>query len=116
MKCTCSNDLIGVTLLQVLLWLKQWDSCVFGSEVRSTSNEVLSALRRHLSVGQNQKFSNSNFLRKNRGPRWNKENFRLSNDFEKKSTDFDQINSNSKVVQDLWNKKSRSTGPPEQKV
>ncbi|EXC20805.1 Chromosome transmission fidelity protein 18-like protein [Morus notabilis] len=101
---------------EVLLWLKQWDSCVFGSEIRSTSNEVLSALRRHLSVGQHQKFSNSNFLWKNRGPGWNKENFRLSNDFEKKSTDFDQINSNSKVIQDLWNKKSRSTGPPEQKI
>lgn len=102
--------------MQVLLWLKQWDSCVYGSEVRSTSNEVLSALRRHSSIGQHHKFSNSNFLQKNGGRRWNKENFRHSNDLDNKSTDFDKQTSNTKGIQDLWNKKSRSTGPPEQKV
>ncbi|PON63766.1 ATPase, AAA-type, core [Parasponia andersonii] len=94
---------------EVLLWLKQWDSCVFGSEVRSTSSEVLSALRRHSTIGQHQKFSGSNFRRNNRGPRWNKENLKELNDFDHK-------NSNSNSIQDLWNKKSRCTGPPEQKI
>lgn len=95
--------------MQVLLWLKQWDSCVFGSEVRSTSSEVLSALRRHSSSAQHQKFFRSNFQMNSRGPRWNKENFKQSNDL-------DNNTGNSKGIQDLWNKKSRSTGPPEQKV
>ncbi|KAL5542552.1 hypothetical protein UlMin_010262 [Ulmus minor] len=94
---------------EVLLWLKQWDSKVFGSELRSTSNEVLSALKRHTSFTQHQKLSDSNFLRKNRGTRWNKENFRNSNDL-------DQINSNSKGDQDLWSKKSNNTGPLEHKI
>lgn len=96
-------------MLQVLLWLKQWDSCVFGSEIRNTSDEVLSALRRHSSIAQHQKHSDSNFLRKNRGPRWRNERFENSNNL-------DHENSNSKGIQDLWNKKSRLTGPPEQKV
>ena len=39
----------------MLLWLKQWDSCVFGSHIRTTSDDVLSALRRHCSVVQHQK-------------------------------------------------------------
>ncbi|KAJ7979669.1 chromosome transmission fidelity protein 18-like [Quillaja saponaria] len=56
---------------EVLLWLKQWDSCVFGSEIRSTSDEVLSALKRHSSVAQRQKPLDLNFLMKNGGPRWN---------------------------------------------
>ncbi|XP_062109092.1 uncharacterized protein LOC133819774 [Humulus lupulus] len=95
---------------EVLLWLKQWDSCVYGSEVRSTSTEVLSALRRHSTVGQHQKFSGSNFSRNNRGSRWNKENF-------KQSDDLDNKNDDSVAAQDLWNKKSRcTTGPPEQKI
>ena len=98
------------------MWLKQWDSGVFGSEVRNTSSEVLSALRRHSSIGQQQKFSSSNFHRRNNGPRWNKEYFRNSNDFDRKSKDFDRKDGDSKGVQDLWNKKSRSIGPPEQKV
>ncbi|GLT72910.1 hypothetical protein SLA2020_448050 [Shorea laevis] len=94
---------------EVLLWLKQWDSCVFGSEIRSTSDEVLSALRRHSSIAQHQKHSDSNFLRKNRGPRWRNERFENSNNL-------DHENSNSKGIQDSWNKKSRLTGPPEQKL
>ncbi|KAM6544710.1 hypothetical protein CsatB_025446 [Cannabis sativa] len=94
---------------EVLLWLKQWDSCVYGSEVRSTSTEVLSALRRHSSVGQHHKFSGSNSSRNNKGSRWNKENFKQSDDSENK-------NANSVAAQDLWNKKTRCTGPPEQKI
>lgn len=96
-------------LLQVLLWLKQWDSCVFGSEIRSTSEEVLSALRRHSTISQNKKQNDSSFTRKNRGNRWSNGNFRNSNNLEYE-------NSNSKGIQDSWHKKTRSTGPPEQKV
>jgi len=89
--------------------LKQWDSGVFGSEIRSTSDEVLSALKRHSSIAQHQKHSDSNFLRKNRGPRWRNERFRNSNNL-------DHENSISKGVQDSLNKNSRLTGPPEHKV
>ncbi|KAH7521831.1 hypothetical protein FEM48_Zijuj07G0073800 [Ziziphus jujuba var. spinosa] len=94
---------------EVLLWLKQWDSCVYGSEVRSTPDDVLSALRRHSSISQHRKSLDSNFPRKNRGSRWNKEDFSHSNALDHKD-------SGAKGVQDLWNKKSRSTGPPEQKI
>ncbi|KAG0606534.1 hypothetical protein M758_9G148800 [Ceratodon purpureus] len=31
---------------EVLRWLKQWDSCVFGAKIHSTSEEVLTSLRR----------------------------------------------------------------------
>lgn len=89
--------------------MKQWDSGVFGSEIRSTSDEVLSALKRHSSIAQHQKHSDSNFLRKNRGLRWRNERFRNSNNL-------DHENSISKGVQDSWNKNSRLTGPPEHKV
>ncbi|KAJ3700688.1 hypothetical protein LUZ61_004393 [Rhynchospora tenuis] len=51
---------------EVLLWLKQWDSLVFGSQVRTTSEDVLSALRIHSSVSQTSKFaSNRGFFSKN---------------------------------------------------
>lgn len=91
------------------MWLKQWDACVFGSEVRSTSEEVLSALRRHSSIAQHQKQNDSGLPRNNRGRRWSHGSFRHSNDLEHE-------NSNPKNIQDLWNKKTRFTGPPEQKV
>lgn len=94
---------------EVLLWLKQWDSGVFGSEIRSTSDEVLSSLRRHSSIAQHQKHSDSNFQRKSRGHRWHNERFRNSNNL-------DYENSNSKGIQDLLNKNSRLTGPPEHKI
>lgn len=42
--------LLNLSLLlrgvQVLRWLKQWDPCVFGSKRYSTSEEVLTSLRR----------------------------------------------------------------------
>ncbi|XVF38043.1 hypothetical protein REPUB_Repub20aG0063800 [Reevesia pubescens] len=92
---------------EVLLWLKQWDSCVFGSEIRSTSDEVLSALRRHSST-QHQKSFDSKFSR-NRGHRWSKGSYRPINNM-------DHGTNNLKGMQDLWNKRSRVTGPPEQKI
>ncbi|KAL5781478.1 hypothetical protein ACOSP7_006507 [Xanthoceras sorbifolium] len=94
---------------EVLLWLKQWDSRVFGSEIRSTSDEVLSALRRHSSIAQHQKSNDSNIPRNNRGHKWSNGNFRLANNLENE-------HSNSKGIQDLWNKKTRLIGPPEQKI
>ncbi|PRQ35872.1 putative ATPase, AAA-type, core, P-loop containing nucleoside triphosphate hydrolase [Rosa chinensis] len=93
---------------EVLLWLKQWDSCVFGSEIRSTSDEVLSALKRHSSITQHQKLSESKFPRSNRGSRWNNEKIKHFNGMNHENT-------NSKSVQELSNN-SRSTGPPEQKI
>ncbi|MBA0712626.1 hypothetical protein Golax_011713, partial [Gossypium laxum] len=93
---------------EVLLWLKQWDSCVFGSEIRSTSDEVLSALRRHSST-QHKKSFDSDFSRKNRGHRWiNGNNNHIDN--------VDHGTNNLKGMQDFWNKNSRLTGPPEQKI
>eukprot|EP00261_Vitis_vinifera_P032130 XP_019073373.1 PREDICTED: LOW QUALITY PROTEIN: chromosome transmission fidelity protein 18 homolog [Vitis vinifera] len=94
---------------EVLLWLKQWDSCVFGSEIRSTMEEVLSALRRHSSIAQHQRPSGMSFLRKNKGQRLSDGNSRYSNNL-------DQENGNLKGLQELWNKKSRGTSPPEQKI
>lgn len=93
---------------EVLLWLKQWDSCVFGSEIRSTSDEVLSALKRHSSINQHHKLSDSKFPRNNRGSRWNNEKFKHFNGMNHENND-------SKRVQELPNK-SRSTGQPEQKI
>ncbi|KAM2991742.1 hypothetical protein FF2_044061 [Malus domestica] len=91
---------------EVLLWLKQWDPCVFGSEIRSTSDEVLSALRRHSSITQHHKHFDSKVSRNSRG--WNNE----------KNMHFKDMNdesANSKSIPELWNK-SRSTSPPEQKI
>ncbi|ONI20120.1 hypothetical protein PRUPE_3G316000 [Prunus persica] len=51
-----------LTNREVLLWLKQWDPCVFGSEIKSTSDDVLSALRRHSSITQHKKLSDSKIL------------------------------------------------------
>ncbi|KAJ9154037.1 hypothetical protein P3X46_027415 [Hevea brasiliensis] len=105
------TELLSVeqTNREVLLWLKQWDSRVFGSEIRSTSDDILSALRRHSSVTQHKKSSDSSFPRRSRDYRWTNVSFRNSNDQ-------DHENSNVKGIQDLWNKTSRLTGPPEQKI
>ncbi|CAL4930272.1 unnamed protein product [Urochloa decumbens] len=51
---------------EVLLWLKQWDSCVFGSHIRATCDDVLSALRRHSSTIQ-KNANNKNFFSKSKG-------------------------------------------------
>lgn len=91
---------------QVLLWLKQWDSCVFGSEIKTTTEDVLSSLRRHTSVAQHQK-SNKSYIGKNKEPWQNRETFR-----EYKM--LDQENKESKGSQDFLNRNRKST--PEQKV
>lgn len=93
---------------QVLLWLKQWDSSVFGSEIRSTSDEVLSALKRHSTIAQHHKPLASNFQRMNRGPKWANSRYGHS-----RSTD---ESGDSKGIQDISDKKAKHTGQPEQKV
>uniref|UniRef100_F6I6Z5 Uncharacterized protein n=1 Tax=Vitis vinifera TaxID=29760 RepID=F6I6Z5_VITVI len=70
---------------EVLLWLKQWDSCVFGFEIRSTMEEVLSALRRHSSIAQHQRPSGMSFLRKNKGQRLSDGNSRYSNNLDQEN-------------------------------
>ena len=94
--------------LQVLLWLKQWDASVFGSEIRSTTDEVLSALKRHSTPSHRQK-SDSAFTRKKQFNRWGKD----GSSFPKNS---DVSDSNATDNHDLRNKKSKLIGPPEQKV
>ncbi|XP_020231896.1 chromosome transmission fidelity protein 18 homolog [Cajanus cajan] len=94
---------------EVLLWLKQWDSYVFGSEIRSTSDDVLAALKRHSSVVHNQKPLNSKFPRMNGGSKWsNGKRYINSRSMEESGS--------SKSIQDVWNTKSRNIGPPEQKI
>ncbi|XP_048129334.1 chromosome transmission fidelity protein 18 homolog isoform X3 [Rhodamnia argentea] len=94
---------------KVLLWLKQWDSCVFGSEIRSTTDEVLLALRRHFSDRQHRKYSSLNTLKSSRWQRWTKESF-------KDPHKSDHIDADPKGTPDTCSKSSRLTGPPEQKV
>ncbi|KAA0049164.1 chromosome transmission fidelity protein 18-like protein [Cucumis melo var. makuwa] len=93
----------------VLLWLKQWDSCVFGSEIRTTSDEVLSSLRRHSSMAQHHKLSSLSSTRKNKFPGWKAGNFR-------DSTFSDNQKVTTEGIQDKWSKKSRLPSPPEHKI
>ncbi|KAK3025456.1 hypothetical protein RJ639_041342, partial [Escallonia herrerae] len=94
---------------EVLLWLKQWDSCVFGSEIKSTTDDVLSSLRIHSSVAQHQKISSKSYFGRNREPSLSKANFKVYDNV-------NQQNSHLKRVQDLLNKKHKVSGPPEQKI
>lgn len=97
-----------VVLGQVLLWLKQWDSRVFRSEICSTSEEVLSALKRHSTVVQNKKPVVSKFQRMSGGPKWSNDRYRHSKSMDEISTP--------KSFQDISNRKAKHTGPPEHKV
>ncbi|KAK3019198.1 hypothetical protein RJ639_002970 [Escallonia herrerae] len=94
---------------EVLLWLKQWDSCVFGSEIKSTTDDILSSLRIHSSVAQHKKFSSRSYFGRNREPSLSKANFKVYNNV-------NQQNSHLKRMQDLLNKKHKVSGPPEQKI
>ncbi|KAM3327037.1 chromosome transmission fidelity protein 18 isoform X1 [Capsicum chacoense] len=92
---------------QVLMWLKQWDSCVFGVEIKSTTDDVLSSLKRHsLAVQHPRRFSRSSFGN-GRDPR---------RDNEKAHSDLHPENNDSDRIKDLWDKKHRKGGPPEQKI
>lgn len=102
-------SLTVVHLLQVLLWLKRWDSCVFGSEVKSTLDDVLSALRRYSSGSQHSKQSTKSFFGKNRESRFSK-------DIQRVHGELDKNNNISQGIQEAWDKGHKSSGPPEQKV
>ncbi|CAN6295659.1 unnamed protein product [Urochloa humidicola] len=86
---------------EVLLWLKQWDSCVFGSHIRATCDDVLSALRRHSSTIQ-KNANNKNFFSKNKGG--------------PVDMPLNVPNSNSEGLDGSFSKKSSVDNTPEQKV
>ncbi|KAH6786798.1 P-loop containing nucleoside triphosphate hydrolases superfamily protein [Perilla frutescens var. hirtella] len=94
---------------EVLLWLKQWDSCVFGSDIKSTTDDVLTSLRRHSTGSQHFKQSTKSYFQKNRETRFNR-------DIPKTHNDLDKENDTSLGDQEMWDKKHKSSGPPEQKV
>nr|GMD72149.1 chromosome transmission fidelity protein 18 homolog isoform X1 [Ipomoea batatas] len=91
---------------EVLMWLKQWDSSVYGSEIKSTEDHVLSALRRH-SLVKRPKYSASKTFGTNRESVFSKDG---SHNYP-----FEE-NGKSKDIKDLGEKKGRQSGPPEQKV
>lgn len=95
--------------LKVLFWLKQWDPCVFGTDIKSTTEDVLSSLRRYTSVAQHQKKSSINYFGKNGEPWSGRENFKQYNKLEQESSAL-------KANQELLNKNHKGTGPLEQKV
>ena len=94
---------------QVLSWLKQWDSTVFGTDIRNTGDEVLSALRRHSSLPHNQKVSGTNFMRKSWG-------HRSTENYKGHSAVIEQEHNKAKGVPGLQNKKLNGLGIPDQKV
>lgn len=102
------SSIYSFCYFQVFLWLKQWDFSVFGSELKTTTDDVLSALKRHTTVSQQKKVSNRN------SSGWNKD-FKSNSGTFKEHNHFDKENYNSHGDQQLHNK-SKETGPPEQKV
>lgn len=93
--------------MQVLLWLKQWDSLVFGSHLRATSDDVLSALRMHSSVTQSSKFaSNRRFFSKHHGG--------VSSNDQNVRSPIETSKSNGPHAS--WSNKCLVDKPPEQKV
>ncbi|KAF7131899.1 hypothetical protein RHSIM_Rhsim09G0051800 [Rhododendron simsii] len=97
---------------EVLLWLKQWDSCVFGSGIRTTTDEVLSSLRRHSTIAQHQKLAGRSFSRNNRDHTLSKGNFEVNNGLGLESND-------AKGIPESWDKKTKGSGPagqPERKI
>ncbi|KAI4342598.1 hypothetical protein MLD38_027207 [Melastoma candidum] len=94
---------------EVLLWFKQWDACVFGSEIRSTADEVLSALRRHSSITHHKATCYPVNFKANRGQQWSKDRFQHPQNSYSRDHD-------AKTASEKWAKNSSITGPPEQKV
>uniref|UniRef100_A0A453IFK5 Uncharacterized protein n=1 Tax=Aegilops tauschii subsp. strangulata TaxID=200361 RepID=A0A453IFK5_AEGTS len=89
---------------EVLLWLKQWDSCVFGSHIRGTSDDTLSALRRHSCTIQKNSSSRS-FFSKSRGA------YVMGQDNMPQNTP----GSNSEDLKSTFHKKPSVDNAPEQK-
>ncbi|CAA0808375.1 P-loop containing nucleoside triphosphate hydrolases superfamily protein, partial [Striga hermonthica] len=94
---------------EVLLWLKQWDNCVFGSEIKSTTDDVLTSLRRHYSGSQHSKQFAKSYFGKNK-------EIRLSSNTVGIHNWMDKENNVSIGIQDTWGTRHRSSGPPEQKI
>ncbi|KAL8260028.1 hypothetical protein R6Q59_027981 [Mikania micrantha] len=94
---------------EVLMWLKQWDTSVFGSELKSTTDDVLSALKRHSSISQHKRVSSKTIFGRNTESVSNSETFGERNRFDKEKYD-------SHGMKELHNKKSKDLGPPEQKI
>ncbi|KAL6503553.1 hypothetical protein OROGR_025476 [Orobanche gracilis] len=94
---------------EVLLWLKQWDSCVFGSEIKSTTDDVLTSLRQHSSGSQHSKSFTKSYFRNNKETRLNRDTWRHHDRF-------DKGNSISQGIQEIWDKRHKCSGPPEQKI
>ncbi|GER42432.1 chromosome transmission fidelity factor, partial [Striga asiatica] len=94
---------------EVLLWLKQWDSCVFGSEIKSTTDDVLTSLRRHYSGSQHSKQFAKSYFGKNK-------EIRLSSNTVGTDNRMDKENNVSIGIQDTWGTRHKSSGPPEQKI
>nr|XP_027118988.1 chromosome transmission fidelity protein 18 homolog isoform X1 [Coffea arabica]XP_027118989.1 chromosome transmission fidelity protein 18 homolog isoform X1 [Coffea arabica]XP_027118991.1 chromosome transmission fidelity protein 18 homolog isoform X1 [Coffea arabica]XP_027118992.1 chromosome transmission fidelity protein 18 homolog isoform X1 [Coffea arabica] len=94
---------------EVLLWLKQWDSSVFGSEIKSTADDTLSALKRHSSAVKHLKFHARNSFGSNRETKLSKENFRTHN-YQ------NQEKNQSNDIQEMWEKKQKTVGHPKQKI
>ncbi|CAA6673279.1 unnamed protein product [Spirodela intermedia] len=94
---------------EVLLWLKQWDSCVFGSHIRATSDDVLSSLRRHCSVVQHHKaYGHKNAFGQKAS---------LNNQIINQSNTENDENGRLQGSSEMWNKLSKANnGTPEQKV
>ncbi|KAL0366754.1 UNVERIFIED_CONTAM: Chromosome transmission fidelity protein 18 [Sesamum radiatum] len=94
---------------EVLLWLKQWDSCVFGSEIMSTTDDVLSALRRHSSGSQHSKQFSKSYFGNNKETRLSRNTLGARNDLNKE-------NSISHGIQDMRENRHKGLSPPEQKI
>ncbi|XP_026387947.1 chromosome transmission fidelity protein 18 homolog [Papaver somniferum] len=94
---------------EVLLWLKQWDSCVFGSEIRSTTDDVLTALRRHSTLAHHQKLSGTNPNGKNRTP------YSTNKSYKRPDSSYGE-EQNIKSIQESWNNRLTVTSPPDHKV
>ncbi|PKA48644.1 hypothetical protein AXF42_Ash021053 [Apostasia shenzhenica] len=94
---------------EVLFWLKQWDSCVFGSQFRATTDDVVSALRHHSSAVQHQKTSDRrSFSVKGITP--------FSSQYGKPLKALDRHSDKVSSFSELWSKKSLVDPPHEQKV
>lgn len=85
-----------LSLLQVLLWLKQWDSFALGSQIIASIYDVLFALRRCSSLAQHQKkFADGrNSYSKN-------SNTSLGSQFVKQSNPFSQGDGTIKVISEF---------------
>ncbi|KAM7259981.1 hypothetical protein ACFE04_015722 [Oxalis oulophora] len=108
---------------EVLLWLKQWDSHVFGSEIKSTSDDRNNGGPKWSNRSFKNSYSsnnNSNF-KKSYSSNTDKSNFKNSYSSNTDKSNFkNSYSSNTDKSfngnQDLSNRKMRSTGPPEQKI